>query len=270
MSIDLNKLREKHKAIAEKKNNNNGEFLNNFVQLAEGTNVVRILPSKDGDSFYTETKIHRITVDGDNKNLHCRAVHGEPCPLCDLYKNLWNMHNNKVGRKSKERTPFANLASKIKPGERYYMNVLVRPANDIKILSVGKQLFEVIVGSMLGDPDKGDDGLGDVTDLKSGRDFKIFKKTETSDQGTFPKYNGSQFLPNQKPAGTPAEVAKYMDSLHDIKTFIKLEDYDEMKALADSLLAGLGVATNASRPTITTEKSSDKGDDDSYLDKLRG
>ena len=92
MAIDLDALRAKHEELNNtKKGGGNSDFLSKFLQLQEGTNTVRILPWKDDDKqFFAETKIHRIKqADGNIKNVHCRKVHGESCPMCDLYFGLW-------------------------------------------------------------------------------------------------------------------------------------------------------------------------------------
>ena len=117
MALDLEAIRRKHEEISSGPGGDSS-FLDNFIQLQEGNNVVRILPGKDEETqFYAETKIHRIQgTDGKFRNVHCRKIHGEKCPLCDLYYSLW-----KTGVKDDE-----DLARKIKPRSRYYMNVIDR------------------------------------------------------------------------------------------------------------------------------------------------
>ena len=65
------------------------------------------------------------------KNVHCRKMHGEPCPLCDSYYSLW-----------KEPNKDEDLARQIKPRSRYYLNVVDRETGDVKILSIGVILFQ--------------------------------------------------------------------------------------------------------------------------------
>jgi len=143
MAIDLEALRLKHEQLSNPATatQSNADFLKKFYQIPEGTNAVRVLPWKDEErEFYAETKIHRIPQgEGNVKNVHCRKIHGEPCPLCDLYYGLW-----KTGRKEDE-----DLARQIKPRARYYMNILDRESGDVKILSVGVILFKKIIGAML-------------------------------------------------------------------------------------------------------------------------
>jgi len=245
MAIDLNKLRAKHEQLNNPQaGNSNSDFLKKFYQIPEGSNAVRILPWKDEDrEFYAETKIHRITgPDGNVKNHHCRKVHGEPCPICDVYFGLW-----KTGRKEDE-----DLARQIKPRARYYMNVLDRDSGDVKILSVGVILFKKIVGAML------DEDFGDITDPQEGHDFKIVKEMD----GQWPKYDQSQPRPKASPLGSNSEVAEIMDSLHEIHDLVKLEDYEEFKQVAESLIT----PTQGVSQTVPESEEVSDGD---YLSKLQ-
>ena len=243
MAIDLNALRAKHAELSTTGGNSNSDFLSTFMQLQEGTNAVRILPGKDEDTmFYAETKIHRVpNGDGQVKNVHCRKIHGEPCPLCDSYYSLW-----------KEPNKDEDMARQIKPRARYYMNVVDRESGDVKILSVGVILFKKIIAAML------DEDFGDITDLETGHDFKIVKIME----GQWPKYDQSAPRPKSSETGSKAEIAAWMDSLHDIHALVKLEDYENVKEAATALLPSHeGSMENPSSPE-------DVADDD-YLQRMK-
>jgi hypothetical protein len=243
MAIDLEALRRKHEQLSNPQSGGNSDFVNNFYQIPDGSNAVRLLPWKDEDKeFYAETKIHRIPQpDGTVKNVHCRKVHGEQCPMCDLYYSLW-----KTGRKEDE-----DLARQIKPRARYYMNILDRESGDVKILSVGVILFKKIVAAML------DEDFGDITDPEKGHDFKIVKEMD----GQWPKYDQSAPRPKSSPMGSKAEVAAAIDSLHDIHALVKLEEYEEVKNMAGALV-GLDIPDE---PSPQNEEVSDN----EYLKKLQ-
>ena len=245
MAIDLDALRAKHEQLNNPPGaNNNSDFLQKFYQIPEGSNAVRILPWKDDDKeFYAETKIHRVPgPDGNVKNIHCRKIHGENCPMCDLYYALW-----KTGRKEDE-----DMARQIKPRARYYMNILDRESGDVKILSVGVILFKKIIGAML------DEDFGDITDVETGHDFKIVKEME----GQWPKYDQSQPRPKSSPMGSKAEIASSMDSLHEIHGLVKLEEYEEVKKAAATL-------TNVAVQGTSTPKEATNVSDNEYLSKLQ-
>jgi hypothetical protein len=246
MAIDLEALRRKHEQLNNPAGaNQNSDFLQKFYQIPEGTNAVRILPWKNEEKeFYAETKIHRVPQpDGNVKNIHCRKMHGEKCPMCDLYYGLW-----KTGRKEDE-----DLARKIKPRSRYYMNILDRESGDVKILSIGVILFKKIIGAML------DEDFGDITDVANGHDFKIVKEMD----GQWPKYDQSAPRPKSSELGSGSEIASAMDSLHDIHELVKLEDYDEVKKATDMLIGVSVQGTSAPEP-------SEEVSDNDYLSKLQG
>ena len=242
MAIDLNALRAKHAELSNQ-GGSTSDFLKNFLQIQEGTNLLRILPNKDDEKlFYCETKIHRVPYNDAVRNIHCRKVHGEPCPLCDLYFGLW-----KTGRQEDE-----DLARQIKPRARYYMNVIDRESNEVKILSVGVILFKKIIAAML------DEDFGDITDLETGHDFKIIKVME----GQWPKYDQSSPRPKSSEAGSKAEVAAWMDSLHDIHALVKLEDYEDVKKTMQELLPSH--EGSSENPTEAEDV-----EDEDYLNKMQ-
>jgi hypothetical protein len=137
---------------------------------------------------------------------------------------------NKVGKDSEQGKELAAEARKIKPGSRYYMNVLDRESGEVKILSVGVILYKKIIGSIL-DPD-----FGDITDVNSGHDFKISKMMEAG--SPWPKYDQSQPRPKSTPLGNKKEIAEIMDQLHDIHGLVKLEDYESVRNAAQAFTGG--------------------------------
>jgi len=246
MAIDLDKIREMHEKLSSPGTGGSSDFTNNFVQLQEGTTVLRILPPKEEDQdFYAMTKIHRVpNAEGNIRNIHCRQVHGEQCPLCNLYYSLW-----------KEPTKDETLARQIKGRDRYYLNAVERETGDVKILSVGIILFKKIIAAMC-DPD-----YGDITDLKDGHDFKIIKVME----GQWPKYDQSAPRPKPSEAGSGKETAEWMDSLHDIYSLVRLEDYEEMKQVAE----GLNPFAVVERSADDNHRTSEDASDDDYMKRLQ-
>ena len=248
MAIDLNALREKHQQLTNPKAAASGDFLEKFYQVKEGDHYVRILPAKEGSDkpFYAETKIHRVPgPDGQIQNYHCRKVHGEKCPLCDLYYALW-----KTGSKEDE-----DLARQIKPRARYYLNVFDRDKEEVKILSIGVILFQKIMETML-DPDyaelfeKAENG---ILDTGIGHDFKISMFKE----GPWPKYDRSMFRPRGSELGSAKIVDEVMNSLHDIYELVKVEEYDTLKEAVQNLRPELGVVRERSVPNQESQSGSD-------------
>ena len=255
MAIDLNALRAKHQQLTNPKTGGvDQDFLNKFYQVKEGEAYLRILPAPaDSEkNFYAETKIHRVPQpDGSVKNVHCRKVHGEKCPLCDLYYGLW-----KTGSKEDE-----DLARQIKPRARYYLNAYDRENEEVKIFSIGVILFQKIVETMM-DPDYADlfeESENGILDNEIGHDFKLHMKKE----GQWPKYDQSMFRPKATSLGSKKMISEVMESLHDIHSLVKLEEYDDVKEAVLNLRPEL-----MPRERTLQEDSSDAGSDDDFTKRL--
>jgi hypothetical protein len=247
--VNLDELRKKYDQIqkAQSGGGGNDDFLKKFFMMEEGTSLIRVLPSPEGteQEFYAETAIHRI----NDKNYHCPRVKGHDCPVCDLYYRLW-----KVEGPMKDEAQ--DLARQIKPRKRYYMNVVDRRDESVKILSMGMKLFGKILDCFF------DEDYGDITNLTEGWDFKVVKDT----QGQWPNYDKSAPKPKQTAAGSDKQIAEWMDELHDIHGLVKLPEYDELKNLAmemETLVTG--------RPTgnVSTPAASDDEGDEDYIAHLK-
>ena len=245
--VNLDELRKKYEEVTSPPGQgSNTAFLKKFLITKEGTSVVRILPWKDEDKeFYAETAIHRIERDGQFKNYHCPRTKGDSCPICDVYFGLWKTENEANH----------NLARKIKARKRFYLNAVDRDSSEVKILSMGQKLFGKILDCFF------DEDYGDLTDVKAGWDFKVIKDMT----GPFPNYDKSLPKPQQTPAGTDAEVATWMDELHDIHNLVKIQEYNELKQVAleiESISKGITMVSDDS-PSNTNST------DDDYLSHLK-
>lgn len=247
--VNLDELRKKYDQIqkAQSGGGGNDDFLKKFFMMEEGTSVIRVLPSPEGSEqeFYAETAIHRI----NDKNYHCPRVKGHDCPVCDLYYRLW-----KVEGPMKDEAQ--DLARQIKPRKRYYMNVVDRRDESVKILSMGMKLFGKILDCFF------DEDYGDITNLTEGWDFKVVKDT----QGQWPNYDKSAPKPKQSSAGSDKQIAEWMDELHDIHGLVKLPQYDELKNLAMEME---GLVTGRPTGNVSAAESSDDGSDEDYIAHLK-
>ena len=230
MTYDINKLREKYKQLSEKQQKTEEGNKDSYLKIAEGSNMIRILPGKgEGEPFYVETALHVLKNNGQLKYYHCLKVHNESCPLCDAYYKVWDRVN--AGEKHLE--PLGKGSNSIRPKPRYYMNAVNRKDDTVKIYSAPEKVFTLIMTNMLGNDELGIDALGDVTDVNEGYDFNVV----AGKQAEFLEFSQSRFRPKSTPAGTPQKIAEYMDLRHDLNSLVKKEDYAELKLVADSLLA---------------------------------
>jgi hypothetical protein len=231
----------------ENQGNTNTDFLSNFVRMPEkeGYVIIRLLPPAKGKKFYCATRTHRL----NKNNVHCprelNSINGvkrwldvdqkNPCPICKYYNQLYRDADETTGEESNR---LVESARKIKPIERYYYNCTVRhQVNDKgeveenigpKILSIGKTLHEKILRNILGDAKLKKKGLGDVSDVKLGRDFQIVKKIKKGKDGSYPQYDDSEFL-DPAVLGDPAQVELWLNGLHDLGSLRKLKPVSEMK-----------------------------------------
>ena len=248
--VNLDALRKKYEEVTKQNSGTgNSDFLSKFLITKEGTSLVRLLPAKDDEeNFYAETAIHRMENDGQFKNYHCPRVKGDKCPLCDVYFALW-------------KTPSEdnhNLARSIKARKRYYLNAVERESGSVKILSIGMKLFGQILDTFF------DEDYGDITDLKTGNDFKIVKDKS----GEWPNYDKSSPKPAKSEAGSDMEIATWMDSLHDIQGLVKVASYEDLKKMAMEITGEDIVEQVKAVASTSTESKSEEGDD--YLSHLKG
>jgi hypothetical protein len=168
---------------------------------------------------------------------------------------LWKQINV-IGKDSPDGKELAELARSIKARKRFYLNVVDRRDEKVKILSVGQKLFGKVLDCFF------DEDFGDISDLKEGWDFKVVKDT----QGQWPNYDKSAPKPKQSAAGSDAEIATWMEELHDIHALVKVADYDELKQMMMSL-------TGKSEPkTIEEIEASEPKEDtteEDYLSHLK-
>jgi hypothetical protein len=257
-SLDLLELEQESKRLSEQGQSN--DFLNNFVKFPEGPGhvVVRILgPSPAGmfdrpkSPLYQYTRTHRV----NNKSVHCsKTMNGTKwvgeCPVCRYYSWLWQ-ESEKQGVTPDEAARLQAQARDLKPIERYYYNVIVRSEVDEKtgekrenvgpkILSIGKTLHQMIIDNILGSTERSVDKLGDVTDFKTGRDFKIIKQIVKSGKDSYPSYSTSKFL---DPSAIDVDQGKiWVANEHDLVALRHVMPEEDMKR---ELKIHLGVIPSA-------------------------
>lgn len=232
-----------------------------YVQLPQkdGYITMRFLPRLRGQKLYCATRTHRLA----ERSYHCPRVltttpngqfwlaseeHGD-CIVCKYCRQIWQKSMKLEGAAQKE---LQDLYRKIKPVERYYYNVIVRKVFNPKtneteknvgplIYSCGKTVHSKIMTAIIGDVKAGKKPKGDITDPKSGRDFRLVKKTAVGAGGmTYPSYDESEFE-EQSPAGTPEELERWLANLHDLQSLRVLKDEATLKR---ALQIHLGVITD--------------------------
>lgn len=248
MALDILGLQEEANRLKEGNQNTSTDYLSNFVKFPEGAGAVTIRllgPAAKGmferaeSPFYQETRLHRV----NNKSIHCPKEFDKKnkkyvgsCKICEYYSWLWQ--ESEKQKDPKQRDEMQNKARAIKPVPRYYFNCIVRQERQDdgsvlenvgpKILSIGATIFKKIITGITGDVDLDEKGYGDVTDIVSGRDFKIIKTIKKSGDNEYPNYDNSKFL-DVSPLGNPDQVKLWLATMHDLKSHRLIKPEDELK-----------------------------------------
>jgi hypothetical protein len=129
MGIDLKKMRQKLADLHNKGGNGSGA---RFWKPSEGENVVRILPTKDGDPF---KHFHFHYNVGEKAGFLCpKKNFGDDCPVCDFVSKLYNDGDDESRQ----------LARKLVAKSRFFSPVVVRgeDAEGVKVWGYSKTVYE--------------------------------------------------------------------------------------------------------------------------------
>mgnify|MGYP003637178666 CR=1 FL=1 len=264
--VTLEELRAKHQKLIDGENSQGqGSGKSDYASFKQESNLVRILPGKDDPlDFFVESHVHKYQEDGRWKSYHCRRIHNEACPMCDLMWDLWKLHkdlNLPKGTKSK----YGNLATRIKARPRFYTRAVVRElvgqtddagavVDPVKYVVMSDELFQQVMGAITDEDlqDEGDPDNTTILSLDRGNDFDI----RITKKGDYNSFVTSKAKIKKIPAGTKQEIAAWMDSPLDVKALISVPSYEDGKTIAQSLMAGLD----------TVEPSSPSKDEPSVKD----
>lgn len=248
--LDISEMQNEYERVSAEPGSFGGEdFLEKFVRLPErdGYTLMRLLPRKKGSKLYCATRVHTLSNPTTKKKrtYHCPKVlvqtekgprwQGD-CIICKYYSDLWQKSESLSGKAQED---LQNQAREIKPVERYYYNVIVRSERDKdgtvkknvgpKIYSCGKTVHARIMRAIVGDEVAGAKPLGDITHPTTGRDFRVVKKVVKGGGGKeYPNYDNSVFE-DVGPAGSPDDLATWLDNLHDLQALRATKTPDELK-----------------------------------------
>jgi hypothetical protein len=250
-ALDLAEMQNEYARVSTEPGTFGGEdYMQKFVRLPErdGYTLMRFMPRRKGQKLYCATRVHTLNNPTTNKKrtYHCPKVlvktdkgdrwQGE-CIICKYYSDLWQKSESLSGKAQED---LQNQARAIKPVERYYYNVIVRSEKDFKsgeilknvgpkIYSCGKTIHTKIIRAIVGDESAGEKPLGDVTHPVNGRDFRVVKKVAKGGGGKeYPSYDNSKFE-DVSPAGSPEELAKWLENLHELQALRAIKTPDELR-----------------------------------------
>lgn len=249
-ALDMGELQQEAKRVSDEgQGGGGGDMLEKYVRLPErdGFSLLRFMPRKKGTPFFVVTRVHTLNnpVTRQKRTYHCpknlvKTDRGDKwqgdCIICKYYSDLWQKSEGLSGKAQEE---LQNQARAIKPVERYYYNAIVRQEKDKdgnvkknvgpKIYSCGKTVHSKIIRAILGDPTAGEKPLGDVSHPTNGRDFRVVKKVVKGGGGNeYPNYDNSKFE-DPSPIGTPDELEKWLEHMHDLQALRVIKTPDELK-----------------------------------------
>jgi len=211
MGINIEALRKKMEEVKERQSRGGGNV--NFWSPKAGRNVIRILPAKEGQEFYSEAKV-RYNV-GPNKKMVTVPLDSnkENCPIHEFVDALF-----KSGDKDDEK-----LAKRMKASNRYYFNVIDRSLEEgdenygkVMVFGCGTTIFTDILGIIV-DPD-----YGDITDAEAGYDIIITKSGTGLD---------TEYKTNARPKQTAIGVDGWKENLSDLAKLATPKSYEKRAAI---------------------------------------
>jgi len=219
--MDINSFISKE-AIQEEMNKKSagGEMSDSrFWRIPDKKSVIRLLPRLENKVPWKTVFSHRYNKNGEKLFSTCRKTFGQrDCPICKQSWSMWNEEN-------KEHKDTGYL---VRATPRYLFNCFI--VNDpekaenngtIKLISVGKKLFDLILESY-----NADDLGPAIFDAVNGFNFEINRK-QSGDNPAYPDYSSSRFV--FKKEGIVKSWKEIEDKLINIDDIIKEESVDELR-----------------------------------------
>jgi len=245
MGIDLKKMRQKLADLHNKGGNSGGA---KFWKPSEGENVIRILPSPDGDPF---KHFHFHYNLGSNAGILCpKKNFGEDCPVCDFVSKLYNDADDE----SRE------MARKLVAKSRFFSTILVRGEEDDgpKIWGYSKTVYENLLQLVL-NPD-----YGDITDAESGTDLVLVYGK--SPGAMYPSTNITARRKSSRLVSDEDRMAELIEETVDYDKLFETKSSQDIAAMLDKFL--LGDEGDDSDGVVVTPKKSGSSVDDAFQDLL--
>ena len=216
MAIDMKKMKAKYAALQNRGRGGGNKSM--WFRPQDGEQVIRIVPTADGDPF-KEFWLHY----GVGKNpafLSLKRNYGQDDPLDDFVRALYNEGDEES----------IKMAKSLSAKQRFFSPVLVRGEEDkgVRIWGYGKQVYEQLLNLVL-NPE-----YGDITDVDTGTDLTLQYGKPAGAQ--FPQTN---LTPRRKSSGlasTSEETTELLESIPDIEGSFDKKTFDEMQTILDNFM----------------------------------
>jgi len=199
--------------------------------------VVRLLPQKDGTiSIFSEYYRHfyKSKITGKWVEVYCPATKGQPCPICEMCRNLWDS----------EQESNHKLASYYGKRKNWMIALFVKsdptkPENNgtVQVLRYGKQIQDKIEDGIFNKAI--DFAAQDISD--QGIDFLIKAQKQKGSAGRSVNYNLSEFDRERTPMCDGDAEQAYADLCPDTLTTFQpnVKTYGEVKKVMQETITGV-------------------------------
>ena len=216
MALDMKKMKAKYTALQNRGRGGGNKSM--WFRPQDGEQVIRIVPTADGDPF-KEFWLHY----GVGKNpafLSLKRNYGQDDPIDNFVRALYNEGDEES----------VKMAKSISAKQRFFSPVLVRGEEDkgVRIWGYGKQVYEQLLNLVL-NPE-----YGDITDVDTGTDLTLQYGKPAGAQ--FPQTN---LTPRRKSSGltkTSEETTELLESIPDIEGSFDKKTFDEMQTILDNFM----------------------------------
>ena len=158
MALDLSKIKSRLDNVT-----TNNKAGGSFWRPSDGSQVIRIVPTNDGDPFKDYFFHYNLGPDQRGGLLCPKKNHGDECPICDFKDQLWKEYN------ANQDPDTMKLAKDMTPRQRFFSPVMVRgeESEGIRIWGYGKEAYTSLLNLVL-NPE-----YGDITDVDNGTDLNL-------------------------------------------------------------------------------------------------
>lgn len=241
MDFDASMFESIQESFQDQKNGWGGVDYRNFLKFeVDKTYLIRLLPYiEDPSKTFVGYHTHgwKSVVTHVFQQAVCLSDFGERCPGCEERYNLFSIGTDDAKTK----------AGWLRKKERHLCNAYViddptAPENNgkVRIIRYGSQLHEKIFNAIAKDgKDRADIGERALKLDANGCTLKIEVTSKSGGKSQYSDYTTSRFMfPSEIPGMTPEKIDEILGSTFNLKDFIKLNTFAEIKAMIQAHLYG--------------------------------
>ena len=215
MALDMKKMKAKYTDL---QNRGRGNGKSHWFRPQDGEQVIRIVPTADGDPF-KEFWLH-YGVGRNPAFLSLKRNYGQDDPLDNFVRALY-----KEGDEDS-----IKMAKSLSAKQRFFSPVLVRGEEDkgVRIWGYGKQVYEQLLNLVL-NPE-----YGDITDVDAGTDLTLQYGKPAGAQ--FPQTNLTPRRKSSKLTKSADATAELLDTIPDIEGAFDKKSFDQIQTILDEVM----------------------------------